>query len=140
MKQLFIAGVLAIATSAAVAQPFEFQRQFGSTEYVPGADTEHLTFAPVVASGMAPSLTVLMRVSNVDSIAPNHFDGTIIKTGPTRISLYEVQRGSPEATGFQDYFARHSANTDWVAVARAYREQSRNGALAAGSSTPGHDS
>lgn len=140
MKQLFITGVLAIATSAALAQPFEFQRQFGSTEYVPGADTEHLTFAPVVASGQVPSLTALMLASNVDGIAPNHFEGTIIKTGPTRISLYEVQRGSPEATAYRDYYAQHPADTDWAAVARAYREQSRNGALAADSGTPGHDS
>ncbi|MCB1924090.1 MAG: hypothetical protein KDJ27_10160 [Gammaproteobacteria bacterium] len=140
MKQLFIAGVLAIATSAAAAQPFEFQRQFGSTEYVYDADTAHLTFAPVVPSGKAPSLTALMLASNVDGIAPHRFEGSIVKTGPTRISLYEVQRGSPEATAYQDYYAQYPADTDWAAVARAYREQSRNGALAAGSSPSGHDS
>ena len=140
MKQLFIAGVLAIATSAAFAQPFEFQRQFGSTEYVYGADTAHLTFAPVVSSGKVSSLTALMLASNVDGIAPNHFEGAIVKTGPTRISLYEVQRGSPEATAYRDYYAQYPAETDWVAVARAYREQSRDSALASGTSMPGHES
>jgi hypothetical protein len=41
---------------------------------------------------------------------------------------------------YQDYYAQYPSDTDWAAVARAYREQSRNGALAADSSTPGHDS
>ena len=140
MKQLFIAGVLAVTTTAAVAQPFEFQRQFGSTEYVYDADTAHLTFAPVAPSGRVPSLTALMLASNVDGIAPNRFDGIIVTSGPTRISLYEVQRGSPEATAYQDYYAQYPADTDWAAVARAHREQSRDGALAAGSEMPGHDS
>lgn len=136
MKQLAIAGALAIVTSAAVAQPLEFQRQFGSTEYVYDADTAHLTFAPIVPSGKAPSLTALMLASNVDGIAPHQFGRTTIKTGPTRISL----RGSPEATAYQGYYAQYPADTDWAAVAPAYRQQSRNGALAAGSSTPSHDS
>lgn len=140
MKHLFISGLFAISTGAAVAQPFDFQRQFGSTEYVAGADTEHLVFAPVDDSGMTPSLIALMQGSNVDGITPNRFEGPIIETGPTRISLYEVQRGSPEATANRGYYDRYPVGTDWAAVARAHRGQGAAGGLASESRPVGGDS
>lgn len=137
MKQLFIAGVLAIATSAAAAQPFEFQRQFGSTEYVYDADTRDMTFAPVQPSDAVPSLYSVMLAADVDGIAPNHRVGDIVPSGPTRISLYEVQRGSPEATANDGYYARYPADTDWDRLAREFRAGSSNGVIA--SETDGSD-
>ncbi|MCP5312170.1 MAG: hypothetical protein H6955_01350 [Chromatiaceae bacterium] len=116
MKRTLIASLLAIATGSAIAQPFDFQRQFGSSEYVPGADTAHLRFEPVVESGTASSLSALMLASDVDGIAPNRFVGDIVASGPTRISLYEVQRGSPEATAYRAYYERFPTS-GWSTIA-----------------------
>ncbi|WP_078117990.1 hypothetical protein [Thiosocius teredinicola] len=125
MKTLITAGLFALATTTAFAQPFAYQQQIGSTEYVPFADTEHLTFAPVEKSDFTPSLNRLIVEANVDGAAPNDFRGTIIKSGPSRISLYEIQRGSPEATANSGYYAQFPADTDWDRVARDYREQQK---------------
>jgi len=121
MKHLFIAGALAVATSAAVAQPFDFQRQTGGPEHNFYEDTEHMVFAPVVAGTWTPSLNALMVSADVDGIAPNAFQGQIIESGPTRISLYEIVRDSPEGIAYRDYHERHPAGTDWDRVAREFR-------------------
>jgi hypothetical protein len=131
MKHLIVAGMFAVASSAAVAEPFEFQKRIGSTEYDFYADTEHMTFAPVVKSGRPSSLGAWMVGANVDGIAPNDFKGTIVKSGPSRISLYEFVRDSPEGIAYRDYHERYPVGTDWDAVARAYREGRHEG-LAAG--------
>lgn len=125
MKSFITAGIFALATTSAFAQPFAYQLQIGSSEYVPFADTEHMTFAPVAKSDFTPSLDRLMVEANVDGIAPNAFDGTIVKSGPSRISLYEIQRGSPEATANAHYYAQFPADTDWDKVARDYRNQQK---------------
>ena len=121
MKTIITAGILAISTSAAVAQPFDFQRQIGSTEYVFDADTVHLDFAPVAPSHANSAHAELMLLANVDGIAPNDFDGSIVPSGPTRISLYEVMRGSPEGIAYRLYHDRYPADADWDRIAREHR-------------------
>lgn len=135
MKSTLSTLVLVLAAGTAAAQPFDFQRQFGSTEYVYDADTRHMTFAPVQPSGIVPSLHAVMLAADVDGIAPYHHVGDIVPSGPTRISLYEVQRGSPEAAAYADYYARYPADTDWDRLAREFRAGSTDGGIASEAGT-----
>lgn len=135
MKTIVIAGLLAAATTLANAQPFEFQARIGSTEYDYTADTAHLSFAPVEKSNRVSSLERWMVGANVDGIAPNPFVGEIVKSGPSRISLYEFMRGSPEATANRDYYERYPIGTDWDAIAREYRQNQLENGIAADLST-----
>ena len=123
MKKLIIAGILAVSTTAAMAQPFEFQQRIGSQEYDPYSETRGMSFAPVTKTGRASAYEVLIQSANVDGIAFNAFEGEIIESGPTRISLYEVLRDSSEGIAYRDYHERYPENTDWDAVARGYRQQ-----------------
>lgn len=132
MKRSIIAALLAVtAGTAAANNPFDFQRQFASEEYVHGYDASHIEFAPVARTAAVPSLNALMLASNVDSIAPNAHVGEIIEHGPSRISLYEVYRDTPEGTANQAYYARFPADADWDRIAREYRERQMNKGLAA---------
>ncbi|MCB1788661.1 MAG: hypothetical protein KDJ27_19855 [Gammaproteobacteria bacterium] len=130
MKTTLSAIIFALAAGSAVAQPFDFQRQFGSSEYVPGADAEGMVFAEVVPSSAVPTLTATMLAANVDGIAPNRFIGQIEESGPVRISLYEIQRGSPEATAYSDYYARYPADTDWERLSAEFRASRTNNGIA----------
>jgi hypothetical protein len=132
MKHLTLAGLLAVSVGTAGAEPFDFQRQIGSTEYNPTEDTEQLTFAPVTESDHVSSLTAWMLDADVDGIAPNEFTGSIVKSGPSRISLYEIQRGSPEGIANRDYHERYAADTDWDAVAGEFHARHVNRGLASG--------
>ena len=123
MKKLFIAGILAVSTTAAIAQPFEFQERIGSQEYDHYSDTRGMSFAPVTKTGRVSSYEALIQSANVDGIAFHDFEGEIIESGPTRISLYEVLRDSSEGIAYQDYHERYPENTDWDAVASDYRQQ-----------------
>ena len=106
-----------------MAQPFEFQERIGSQEYDPLSDTRGINFAPVAKTGNVSSYEALIQSANVDSIAPHEFKGEIVKSGPTRISLYEVLRDSSEGIGYRGYHERYPENTDWDAVASDYRQQ-----------------
>lgn len=140
MKPLIIAGIFAISTSAAMAQPFEFQKRFGGPEYDFYESTQGMSFAPVTHRGKAASLTTWMLEADVDGIALNDFRGTIIESGPSRISLYEIQRDSPEGVAYSDYYERYPADTDWDAVAREYRRDRANRDLASGTDPKQGDS
>ncbi len=131
MKHLAIAGIFAIASSAAIAEPFDYQKQWGGPELNPYHGTENLSFAPVVERAGRSSLTAWMLGANVDGVALNEFEGRIVKSGPTRISLYEFVRDSPEGIAYRDYHERFPADTDWDAVAREYRERQDRGIAAA---------
>jgi hypothetical protein len=126
MKKLLVATLLAGATGIAAAAPFDFQRQIGSTEYVAGYDTAGMNFVQGGHSVETASLNRWMLSANVDGIAGNEFTGTIEKSGPTRISLYEFMRGSPEAIANHSYYAQFPADTDWSQVALEYREGRQN--------------
>jgi hypothetical protein len=130
MKKLLVAALLAGTTGIAAGASFDFQRQVGSTEYVPGYDTAGMRFSHAGRSIGTASLDQLMLSANVDGIAGNEFTGTIEKSGPTRISLYEVMRGSPEATANHGYYTRFPADTDWSRIALEYREGARDKGLA----------
>ena len=119
MKRTIIAALLTVAAgSAAANNPFEFQKQIGAEEYVHGADAAHITFAPVERSAFVPSGFAWTLDANVDGIAMNDFEGVIVKSGPSRISLYEVHRDSPEGIAYRDYHERYPAGTDWDRIAR----------------------
>jgi hypothetical protein len=122
MKKLIVATLLAGTTGIAAAAPFDFQRQIGSTEYVAGYATADLNFAQGGRTAETASLHRWMLSANVDGIAGNQFSGAVEKSGPTRISLYEFMRGSPEATANEAYYAQFPADTDWSRVAQEYRE------------------
>ena len=135
MKTIITAAIFAISASTAVAQPFDFQRQIGSTEYVYDEDTAHLRFATVTPGHEPSSHAELMLSANVDGIAPNIFNGDIVRSGPTRISLYEVMRDSPEGIADRLYHDRYPAKTDWDRLAREYREQQLDKELASRAAT-----
>ena len=140
MKSIVIAGLLAASTTIATAQPFEFQARIGSTEYDYIADTAHLGFPAVAESNRVSSLERWMLSANVDGIAPHAFEGEIVKSGPSRISLYEIMRGSSEGIAHRDYHERYPVGTDWDAIAREYRDNQRAKGIAAELSTADGDS
>lgn len=132
MKRLMIAAMLAATAGTASANnPFDFQKQFGSEEYVHGYDAKHIDFAPVARTGSVSSLSALYLSANVDGVALNDHVGTIIESGPSRISLWEVYRDSPEGTAYQGYFAQYPADTDWDRVAREFQDGQMDKELAA---------
>lgn len=133
MQRSILAAVLAaMAGTASANQPFDFQKQFGSEEYVHGANASHIRFAPIANSDVVPSLNALMLWANVDGIAPNEFHGTIVKSGPSRISLWEAYRDSPEGIAYRAYHERYPADTDWGRVAREYQAEPMGEGLASG--------
>jgi hypothetical protein len=73
-----------------------------------------------------------MQEANVDGIAANDFRGRIVESGPSRISLYEIQRDSPEGIAYSDYHERFPVDTDWEAVAREFHQGQSNRGLASG--------
>ena len=122
MKHLTIATAIALSSSLAVAAPHGFQAQIGSSELDPsiweGPELPVRSFEP---SSTKPSLVALYESVDVDGSLPFHHVGTIEPSGPSRISLYEVYRGTSEGTAYQDYYARFPAETDWHAVAENWK-------------------
>ena len=131
MKALILAGVFAAASTAATAGSSDFLSHIGGPEYNHFESTEGMTFAQVEKSNRVPSLTQLMVNSNVDGIAANDFRGEIIESGPSRISLYEIVRDSPEGIAYRDYHERYPVDTDWAQVARDFRANQLEGGIAA---------
>ena len=76
-------------------------------------------------------LAPLDLAANVDGIAPNDFHGTIELSGPSRISLWEVQRDSREGIAYRQYHEAYPADTDWDRVAREWRGINQQQDLAA---------
>jgi hypothetical protein len=89
-----------------------------------------LQFAPVTANQQKTSYAQLMLSANVDGIAPNDFGGNIARSGPSRISLYEVTRDSPEGIANRLYHDRYPSDTDWGRLAREHRERQNDEELA----------
>ena len=131
MKALIIAGIFAVTSATASAGSSDFLSHIGGPEFNYYEGTEGMTFAPVEKSDRVPSLTRLMLESNVEGIALNDFRGEIIESGPSRISLYEVMRDSPEGIAYRDYHERYPVDTDWAQVARDFRAQQLEDGIAA---------
>ena len=127
MKQITITALIALSSSLAVAAPHEFQVQIGSSELDPsiweGPEPVTTSFKP---SHFTPSLIALYESVDIDGSKPFPFKGAVEKSGPTRISLYEVYRDTPEGTAYQDYYERFPADTDWAAVARNWEADPDN--------------
>ena len=112
MKALIIAGVFAISSTTAIAGSSNFLSHIGGPEYNFAYGSESMTFVPAEKSDAVPSVTRLIIESNVDGIAKNDFQGEITPAGPSRISLYEVVRGSPEGLSYSGYHQRFAAESD----------------------------
>ena len=120
MKHFALMNAIALSCGVAVAAPHDYQLQIGSSELDPGIwDGPETTWQSVERSRRVDSRTALYRSADVDGDQPFHFVGRIVPSGPTRISLYEVHRGSPEGTAYRDYFDRFPADTDWEAIAES---------------------
>ena len=132
MKALIIAGVFAATSSIAAAGSSDFLSHIGGPEYDHNYGTHGMAFAPVQKTDSVASLNRLIVESNVDGIALNDFRGTIDTWGPSRISLYEVVRNSPEGLSYFDYHQRFAADTDWDQVASEYRANKLEGNITAG--------
>ena len=131
MKTVIIAGIFAAASTAATAGSSDFLSHIGGPEYDFNYGTHSMTFAPVEKTDRVASLNRLMVESNVDGIALNDFRGEIDTSGPSRISLYEVVRDSPEGIAYFDYHQRFAADTDWDQVASEYRASKLDTGIAA---------
>ncbi|MDJ0740071.1 MAG: hypothetical protein QNJ91_10155 [Gammaproteobacteria bacterium] len=122
MKTQIIAAIVAIGSQAALAEPFAFQKAVGSSELDPS-----IWEGPgeVVQRGepreFVDALEAVYKATNLDGRQPFEFVGTITPSGPTRISLYEAYRDTPEGTAYQDYYAQFPADTDWAAVAQEFK-------------------
>jgi hypothetical protein len=123
MKKALIAGLFAMAAGASGAAPHGFQLQIGSSELDPSIwEGPDFSFAPVIASDFTPSVDVLFSKYQVDGAGDLDFTGSIEPSGPSRISLYEVYRGTSEGIAHQSYYDRFPADTDWAAVAKDFQE------------------
>ena len=141
MKALILAGAFAVTSTAAIAGSSDFLSHIGGPEYDFNYGTHGMAFAPVEESGQISSLNRIIQESNVDGIAWNNFEGEIIEYGPSRISLYEVMRDSPEGIAYRDYHERFPADTDWAQVARDFRQKQLEAqGIAADVETPDGDS
>ena len=127
MKKEIVAGVLLVASGVVGAAPFEYQKQIGSSELDPSIwEGGAMTFSAVLPSSTKSSLEVLYVTNNINGAGEFPFNGEVVPSGPSRISLYEVQRGSPEATGYRDYYERFPVGTDWARIAREWRKDRGN--------------
>ena len=140
MKTVILAGIFAVASTAATAGSSDFLSNIGGPEYDFSYGAEGVTFVQVEKNDRVSSLNRLMAESDVDAIAWNDFRGTIDTWGPSRISLYEVVRNSPEGLSYSDYHQRFAADTDWDQVAREYRANKLDGGIAADVRTQDGDS
>ena len=140
MKTLILAGAFALASTAASAGSSDFLSHIGGPEYNFNESTQGMTFAQVERNDRASSLSRLVLESNVDGIALNDFQGEIMESGPSRISLYEVVRDSPEGIAYRDYHERFAADTDWAQVARDYRAGQVEDSIASATETQDGDS
>ena len=127
MKNIAIATAIVLSSSIAVAEPHGYQLQVGSSELDPSIwDGPGQVSQPKSGSDFKPSLTAFYETVDVEGSADFAFTGTVEESGPSRISLYEVQRGSPEGTAYRDYYEQFPADTDWSAVAENRKNDPNN--------------
>lgn len=127
MKRYIIATIVAMSSQFALAEPFEFQKVVGSSELDPSIwEGPGHVVKRGGPSNFEDSLAAVYAATNLDGRQPFAFVGKIERSGPTRISLYEAYRGSPEGTAYRDYHERFPADADWGAIAQDYKERGGN--------------
>lgn len=127
MNKIAIATAIALSSSVALAEPHDYQLQVGSSELDPSIwDGPGHVSQPQRGRDFKPSLTAFYETVDVEGSAEFAYVGNVQKSGPSRISLYEAQRGSPEATAYHDYYERFPADTDWAAVAKNWKDDPNN--------------
>lgn len=127
MKNIAIVTVIALSTSVAFAEPHGYQLQVGSSELDPSIwEGPGQVSKRKTGTDFKPSLTAFYETVDVEGSTDFEYVGTVEKSGPSRISLYEAHRGSPEGTAYQDYYDRFPADTDWHAVAENWKADPNN--------------
>lgn len=118
MKYTVIASAIALSCSFAFAEPHGYQLQVGSSELDPGIwEGSQPAWQTVTSRSLKDSRTDWYETANIDGSQPFHFVGSIVPSGASRISLYEVYRGSPEGTAYRDYFERFPLGGEGPAIA-----------------------
>jgi len=119
-KATTLALLFGLAAGGAYAAPHGFQQQIGASELDPSIwEGGKITVNAPTARDFTPSVYSLYLSANVDGIAPLDFQGEIEASGPTRISLYEVYRGTAEGTGYASYYEQFPNGSGDTAVAKA---------------------
>lgn len=124
MQRIVISAFLALSAGLAAAAPQDFELQIGTSELDPsiweGPEFQVRNFQP---SHFVPSVIALYEEAKIDGAGLNEFEGSITPSGPTRISLYEVYRGSPEGIAYADYHQQYRIDANWEAIAQDYRDE-----------------
>ena len=127
MKNIAIATAIVLSSSVAFAAPHDYQLQVGSSELDPsiseGPEIVVKNFEP---SQFKDSLAAVYELADLDGRQPFPFVGTIVPSGPTRISLYEAYRDTSEGTAYRDYYDRFPTDTDRSAVAENWKADPNN--------------
>lgn len=119
-KATALALLFGLVTGGAYASPHGFQQQIGASELDPSIwEGGRLTVNAPSDHDFTPSVHSLYVSANVDGIAPLDFQGRVEPSGATRISLYEVYRGTSEGTGHASYYDRFPVGGSESAVAEA---------------------
>jgi hypothetical protein len=119
-KATTLALLFGLAAGGAYAAPHGFQQQIGASELDPSIwEGGKITVNAPTERDFTPSVYSLYLSANVDGIAPLDFNGNIEPGGPTRISLYEVYRGTSEGTGYASYYDQFPLGGGESAVAKA---------------------
>ncbi|MGB5201448.1 MAG: hypothetical protein WBN68_18975 [Sedimenticolaceae bacterium] len=127
MKNIAIATAIALSSGVAFAAPHNYQLQVGSSELDPSIwEGPELVVKDFEPSKFKDSLAAVYELSDLDEGQPFPFVGTIVPSGPTRISLYEAYRDTPEGTAYRDYYERFPADTNWSAVAESSNADPNN--------------
>lgn len=122
MKRIIASTALILAGSIAHAAPLGYQAQIGTSELDPSiweGPGDVVKAKP--SRDFEPSLVVIYKHANVDGNAAFQRKDAVEVSGPSRISLYEVYRDSPEGTAYRAYHERFPVGTDWSKVAREWK-------------------
>lgn len=107
MKKLLPVLVVSVTTGISTAEPFEFERAWGSPDLDPSLDNPTMVSLSVERQG--PEITSLARVyeGNPDAMGDeNHWVANFVPSPPFAISLYEIYRGNPDGGGYETYHER----------------------------------
>ena len=126
MKNIILATAIALAAGIVCAKPFEFEKTWRSPDLDPSLDNPTLEFPPVERPGPAVTSVDHIYCGNPDGMGDeHHWIGVFIPSAPFAISLYEIYRDNPDGGGYDSYYERYPADTDWDRLAREHRRELR---------------
>lgn len=127
MKKVILATAVSFASVMVSAEPFEFEKALGSPDLDPSLGNPGVEFPQIARPG--PEVTSLDHIyrGNPDGTREErHWEGDFVPSAPFAISLYEIYRGNPDGSGYQGYYERYPANTDWERLGREHRRELAN--------------